>query len=77
MAADRRTFIKTVSAVGGALSLGFRRRPIEKAPAPLNILILGGTGFTGPERGGQGDEDGQVAYVGSFRTSAFCFLPSA
>jgi len=26
------------------------RRRVEKAPAPLNILILGGTGFTGPEQ---------------------------
>ena len=25
-------------------------RRIEKAAAPLNILILGGTGFTGPEQ---------------------------
>jgi 2'-hydroxyisoflavone reductase len=25
-------------------------RRVEKAPAPLNILILGGTGFTGPEQ---------------------------
>lgn len=50
MSSDRRTFLKTVSAVGGALSLGWSRRPVEKAPAPLNILILGGTGFTGPEQ---------------------------
>jgi 2'-hydroxyisoflavone reductase len=51
MATDRRTFIKTVSAVGGALGLGaWAPRPVGKAPAPLNILILGGTGFTGPEQ---------------------------
>ncbi len=53
MSSDRRTFLKTVSAVGGALSVGWTRRAsarIEKAPAPLNILILGGTGFTGPEQ---------------------------
>lgn len=50
MATDRRTFMKTVSVVGSALSLGWTRPLIEKAPAPLNILILGGTGFTGPEQ---------------------------
>jgi 2'-hydroxyisoflavone reductase len=57
MSSDRRTFLKTVSVVGGALSLDARAvaeswapRPVEKAPAPLNILILGGTGFTGPEQ---------------------------
>src|SRR3990172_8204782 len=26
------------------------RRRVGRAPAPLNILILGGTGFTGPEQ---------------------------
>lgn len=53
MSSDRRAFLKTVSVVGGALSVGWTRRPadhVEKAPAPLNILILGGTGFTGPEQ---------------------------
>jgi len=66
MATDRRTFIKAVSAVGGAFGLGALPAPgeatspaersvgtprrIEQAPAPLNILILGGTGFTGPEQ---------------------------
>lgn len=56
MSSDRRTFLKTISVVGGGLSVGWTRRPaeniatIEKAPAPLNILILGGTGFTGPEQ---------------------------
>jgi len=53
MATDRRTFLKTVSAAGGALSLGWARRPlgsVEQAPRSLSILILGGTGFTGPEQ---------------------------
>lgn len=50
MSSDRRTFLKTVSVVGSALSLGWTRRPVAKAPAPLSILILGGTGFTGPEQ---------------------------
>ena len=66
MTTDRRTFIKSVSAVGGAIGLGslpkialgeapppapeLTRPPVTKAPTPLNILILGGTGFTGPEQ---------------------------
>jgi 2'-hydroxyisoflavone reductase len=50
MSSDRREFLKTMSVVGGALSLGWVRRPVEPAPVPLNILILGGTGFTGPEQ---------------------------
>lgn len=66
MATDRRSFLKTVSAVGGAAGLGvlpgvahaaspegdaaWKPGPVEKAPVSLNILILGGTGFTGPEQ---------------------------
>lgn len=42
----RRRFIKLSAAAGTALSVG----PLfaEKAAKPLRILILGGTGFTGP-----------------------------
>ena len=59
---DRRTFLKQTAALGGALGLShFGTLPLEGAvlagrpnpglaPAPLNILILGGTGFTGPEQ---------------------------
>ena len=59
---DRRTFLKQTAALGGALGLShFGTSPLEGAvpggrpnpglaPAPLNILILGGTGFTGPEQ---------------------------
>jgi 2'-hydroxyisoflavone reductase len=61
---SRRGFLKASAAVGGAVglgaipSLGFAetlarregRGPIERARKPLNILILGGTGFTGPEQ---------------------------
>lgn len=66
MSTDRRTFIKLSAATGGALALtgtrpspltaattrpaATRDRDVGKAPAPLNILILGGTGFTGPEQ---------------------------
>ncbi|MBM4372856.1 MAG: twin-arginine translocation signal domain-containing protein, partial [Deltaproteobacteria bacterium] len=66
MASDRRSFLKTVSAVGGAAGLAtlpglahaaapgpdalWSPEPVTKAPVSLNILILGGTGFTGPEQ---------------------------
>ena len=54
MTASRRTFVRTLAAAGGALSLGIprslyaRAEMIPRRGAPLNILILGGTGFTGP-----------------------------
>src|SRR4051795_6066954 len=60
---NRRTFLKWSAAIGGALGLGpvglesltaapyeRRRRDVGRATVPLNILILGGTGFTGPEQ---------------------------
>lgn len=59
---NRRSFLRTGAAIGGALGLtGFPKvllgqrdpfllPPVTKAPASLNILILGGTGFTGPEQ---------------------------
>ncbi len=62
MSTSRRSFIQTVSAIGGAaglsalardahaLSPAWVRPPVGKARQPLNILILGGTGFTGPEQ---------------------------
>ena len=63
MPTNRRTFIKASAAVAGALSIdglprialgaapgGESPRPIERARKPLSILILGGTGFTGPEQ---------------------------
>jgi 2'-hydroxyisoflavone reductase len=58
----RRTFVKTVTAAGAAAAglsnLAFAQTPdgiwapapVGRASAPLNILILGGTGFTGPEQ---------------------------
>jgi len=59
----RRTFLKSSAAIGGALGLAplstlsgatveatAKKRDVGRAPAPLNILILGGTGFTGPEQ---------------------------
>lgn len=64
MSTDRRSFIKSVAFAGSAIGLGatpnvgygastepeWMRKPIERARVPLNILILGGTGFTGPEQ---------------------------
>src|SRR5438309_1660642 len=63
---NRRSFLKSTAAMGAALGLGSvtkraldaaeltpaprPRRDVGKAPAPLSILILGGTGFTGPEQ---------------------------
>jgi 2'-hydroxyisoflavone reductase len=50
MTSTRRKFIKLSAATGGAIGLGLRPkgRAEEKATKPLRILILGGTGFTGP-----------------------------
>ena len=48
MNTTRRHFIKLSTA--GVFSLAARQTPLfaEKTPAPMRILILGGTGFTGP-----------------------------
>jgi 2'-hydroxyisoflavone reductase len=64
MSTNRRTFLKASAAAAGALGLealpgvslaadesaARSSRTIERAAKPLNILILGGTGFTGPEQ---------------------------
>src|SRR3954469_16749575 len=64
MSTNRRTFLKLSAAIAGAVGLdpltgrvldaspapSTKRRDVGRAPAPLNILILGGTGFTGPEQ---------------------------
>jgi len=46
----RRYFIKVSAAAGGAFGLGIKSRILfaGKAVTPLRVLILGGTGFTGP-----------------------------
>src|SRR6201984_1134380 len=44
----RRHFIKTTAVTGLALSAGSTSLFAEKSAKPLRILILGGTGFTGP-----------------------------
>lgn len=45
----RREFLRHTAFLGGALALGLHRRlPIVPAPKSLNLLILGGTGLTGP-----------------------------
>src|SRR3954468_9683164 len=52
MTSDRRTFIKVSASAAAGLTVGMSRRLLaageEKPRAPLRILILGGTGFTGP-----------------------------
>jgi 2'-hydroxyisoflavone reductase len=64
MSSDRRSFLKRSAIAGGLLAVTDPRsalaaalgrtasHPIEprRAGAPLDILILGGTGFTGPEQ---------------------------
>jgi len=44
----RRDLLKTTSLAGGALALGGAPAWALTQPAPLDILILGGTGFIGP-----------------------------
>src|SRR5256712_2088234 len=50
MKKTRRQFINLSAATGGALAFGTRSATLfaEKSVKPLRILILGGTGFTGP-----------------------------
>jgi 2'-hydroxyisoflavone reductase len=61
MSLDRRDFLKTGAVLGGAAGLGLpfasrafaaqavtARAAVERAEAPLRILILGGTRFLGP-----------------------------
>ncbi len=61
MTLSRRTFLASSTTIGGALTLGLPSlvealQPIASAPpdrrpsAPLRILILGGTGFIGPNQ---------------------------
>src|SRR3569833_1786278 len=64
MSTNRRTFLKTSADAAGALGLDAlpkvsraetasepeTSRPVERAAKSLNILILGGTGYTGPEQ---------------------------
>jgi 2'-hydroxyisoflavone reductase len=51
---NRRTFLKAsaaAAAVGAFPKIALAaRQPVQPAAKPLNILILGGTGFTGPEQ---------------------------
>ena len=49
---DRREFLRQSALVGSALALRLPRPtwPVAPAAKPLNILILGGTGLTGPHQ---------------------------
>ena len=46
----RRTFLQVATAAVGGLGIGACRVNDEPTPAPLRILILGGTGFVGPNQ---------------------------
>jgi 2'-hydroxyisoflavone reductase len=49
MTLDRRDVVRGVAALAGAAAWpAAAAEPVRKAPRPLNILILGGTGFIGP-----------------------------
>lgn len=48
MITTRRHFLKLTALTGGAASLGLLDARGEPVAKPLRILILGGTGFTGP-----------------------------
>lgn len=56
MTTSRRTFLKVSAAAGGAIALASlsdvasAAESVPRAPKKLKILILGGTGFTGPEQ---------------------------
>ena len=65
MSTDRRSFLQWAGAAASAIGLGsfpnlghaampgargMRARPVGRAPEPLSILVIGGTGFTGPEQ---------------------------
>ena len=52
MSRTRRDFIRLTAAATGAVGLGLPRQLLAVKPAakPLNLLILGGTGFIGPHQ---------------------------
>ncbi len=49
MRTTRSNFIKTSAIAGGAITMGMLSAPAaHEQPKPMRILILGGTGITGP-----------------------------
>ena|SRR5690348_3448855 len=48
---DRREFLRHAAVAGGAFALGLPSKlVVQQRPRPLNLLILGGTGLTGPHQ---------------------------
>ncbi len=73
MTTTRRDFIRTTAAIGGAIGIGIvpsiggavqaqaaAQPPVKRAPKPLRILILGGTGFIGPHQVRYAQQRGHV-----------------
>ncbi len=48
MKTSRRSFIQSASAIGALAALPACSKALDTTPKPLNILVLGGTGFIGP-----------------------------
>jgi len=48
MNTSRRSFIQSASALGALAALPGCSKALDTTPKPLNILVLGGTGFIGP-----------------------------
>ncbi len=48
MTSSRRSFIQSASAIGALAALAGCGKAFDTTPKPLDILILGGTGFIGP-----------------------------
>ena len=48
MKTSRRSFIRSASAIGALAALPACTKALDTTPKPLDILVLGGTGFIGP-----------------------------
>src|SRR3954462_421387 len=65
MIRTRRDFIKTVAMAGGALAAAPEglRAAVTRPAAPMRILILGGTGYIGPQLGRQAISRGHAVTI--------------